>query len=317
MLNLLRRHLDKLMTGSFLCLVLVLVLVCHADFATPGGLALAQWIIVSVALFVALLLIGVRFTPRARPPLRVVVEIGPMVVAVLGYVSLKLYHASGITNWLGISSKDQWMMSADVALFGKTPYLWFSQWGLDSHFFLQVMSIFYGLYPFTPIIVLSWFMYKGDMEQLRLIRRTLLISFYCGYCFYILFPVAGPLSLATPAKPLFIESTLTYTFLMGNFRFATDCFPSLHTANPWLMAWLCRGKLPRWLMAVAIIACSAITLSTIALRFHYGVDDIAGLIWIFPISLLARASLSREKAELPSAPRRTTLLEDQSQGMAT
>jgi hypothetical protein len=155
MLNLLRRHLDKLMTGSFLCLVLVLVLVCHADFATPGGLALARWIIVSVALFVALLLIGVRFTPRARPPLRVVVEIGPMVVAVLGYVSLKLYHASGITNWLGISSKDQWMMSADVALFGKTPYLWFSQWGLDSHFFLQVMSIFYGLYPFTPIIVLS------------------------------------------------------------------------------------------------------------------------------------------------------------------
>ena len=155
MLNSLRRHLDELMTGSFLCLVLVLVLVCHADFETPGGLALAQWVIGSVALFVAVLLIAVRFTPRARPPLRVVVEIGPMVVAVLGYVSLKLYNASGITNWLGISSKDQWMMSADVALFGKTPYLWFSQWGLDSHFFLQVMSIFYGLYPFTPIIVLS------------------------------------------------------------------------------------------------------------------------------------------------------------------
>jgi len=78
-----------------------------------------------------------------------------------------------------------------------------------------------------------------------------------------------------------------------------------------------RGKLPRWLMAVAFIVCLGITLSTIALRFHYGVDDIAGFIWIFPISLLARASLPREKAELPSAPRRTTLLKDQSQGMAT
>ncbi|HEV2485001.1 MAG TPA: phosphatase PAP2 family protein [Terracidiphilus sp.] len=296
MLNFLRRRLDELMTGSFLCLVLVLVLLCHVDFATPGGLLLAQLVIGSIALIVAVLLIAVRFTPRVRPLLRIVVEIGPMVVAVLGYVSLKLFHASVITIWLGISSKDQWMMAADVVLFGKTPYLWFSQWGLDSRLSLQVMSSFYGLYPFTPLIVLSWFMHRGDMEQLRLIRRTLLISFYCGYCFYILFPVSGPLSLTTPAKPLFIESTLTYTFLMGNFRFATDCFPSLHTANPWLMAWLCRGKLPSWLMAVAIIVCTGITLSTIALRFHYGIDDIAGLVWIFPVSLLARASLPHETA---------------------
>jgi membrane-associated phospholipid phosphatase len=232
-------------------------------------------------------------------------------------VSLKLFHASAITAWLGISSKDQWMMAADVALFGKTPFIWFSQWGLDSRLFLQVMSSFYGLYPFTPVIVLSWFMYKGEMEQLRLIRRTLLISFYCGYCFYILFPVSGPLSLTAPAKPLFIESTLTYTFLMGNFRFATDCLPSLHTANPWLMVWLCRGRLPLWLMAVAIIVCTGITLSTIALRFHYGIDDIAGFVWIFPISLLARATLPLETAERPSAPRRTTLWKGQSQGIGT
>jgi hypothetical protein len=296
MLNFLRRRLDELMTGSFLFLILILMLLCRAHFATAGGLALAQWVLGSVALLVALLLGMMRFTPRVGPLLRVVVEIGPIVVAVLGYVSLKLYDASVITTWFGISSKDQWMMAADVALFGKTPYLWFSQWGLDSRLSLQVMSGFYGLYPFTPVIALSWFMYRGDMEQLRLIRRTLLISYYCGYCCYILFPVSGPLSLTTPAKPLFIESTLTYTFLMGNFRFATDCFPSLHTANPWLMVWLCRGKLPSWLMAVAIIVCTGITLSTIALRFHYGIDDIAGLVWIFPVSLLARASLPHETA---------------------
>jgi membrane-associated phospholipid phosphatase len=317
MLNFLRRRLDELMTGSFLCLVMILMLLCRAHFASPGGLALARWVLGSVALVVAALLTAVCFTPRVRPMLRVVVEIGPIVVAVLGYVSLKLYDASVITSWLGITSKDSWMMAADVVLFGKTPYLWFHQGGLDSRLFLQVMSCFYGLYPFTPVIVLSWFMYKGDMKQLRLIRRTLLISFYCGYCFYIFFPVSGPLSLATPAKPLFIESTLTYTFLMGNFRFATDCFPSLHTANPWLMVWLCRGKLPRWLMAVAVIVCAGITLSTIALRFHYAIDDIAGFIWIFPISLLARATLPPRTADCPSAPRRTTLGECQLQSTAS
>jgi membrane-associated phospholipid phosphatase len=193
-------------------------------------------------------------------------------------------------------------MAADVALFGKTPYLWFSQWGLDSRLFLDGLSLFYGLDPFTPVILLGWLMYKGEMEQLRLVRRTVLISLYCGYCCYILIPVSGPLSLATPATHLFIESSLTYTFLMGNFRFATDCFPSLHTANPWMMVWLCRGRVPGWLMAVAILVCTGITLSTIALRFHYGIDDLAGLIWIFPISVVACATLPRETAEQTDAP---------------
>ena len=185
-------------------------------------------------------------------------------------------------------------MAADVALFGKTPYLWFAQWGLDSRPFIEVMSFFYGLYPFTPILVLGWFMYKGDMEQLHLIRRAVLISLFCGYCCYIFFPVSGPLSLTTPATPLFVESAAVYRFLMDNFRFAGDCFPSLHTADPWLMVWLCRGKLPWGLMAAAIVTCTGITLSTIALRLHYGIDDLAGLVWIFPISMLARASLPRK-----------------------
>ena len=247
----------------------------------------------SVAVLLSVLLVARRFTAAVGPALRVVVEVGPMVVAVLGYVSLKLFDASVITRWFGITSKDPWMMAADVALFSKTPYLWFAQWGLDSRLFLEVMSIFYGLYPWTPVIVLCWFMYKGDMTQLRLVRRTVLISLYCGYLCYIFIPVSGPLSLAAPEKPLFVQSTVIYTFLMGNFRFATDCFPSLHTANPWLMVWLCRGKVPGWMLGMGALVCAGITLSTIALRFHYGVDDLAGLAWIFPISMIARATMPR------------------------
>lgn len=293
MLSFLRRRLDELMTGCFLFLVLILVVLFPVDFATAGGRLFAQCVLWSACVFVAGLLVAVRYTSRVRPVLRAVVETGPMVVAVLGYTSLKLLHAAVITHWLGISSKDPWMMAADVAVFGKTPYLWLAQWGLESRLFLELMAMFYGLYPWTPVIVLGWFMYKGDMEQLRLVRRAVLLSLFCGYLCYIFFPVSGPLSLEDPLKPLFIQSSLIYTFLMGNFRFATDCFPSLHTANPWLMVWLCRGKVPGWTLSMGALVCALITLSTIALRFHYGVDDLAGLVWIFPISLMARATLPR------------------------
>jgi membrane-associated phospholipid phosphatase len=219
-----------------------------------------------------------------------------MVVAVVGYVTLRLLNAGTIDNWLSISSKDSWMMAVDVALFGKTPYVWFSQWGLTNPSILRPISWFYGLYPFLPVAALVWFWLKNDRAQFLLIRRTLLISLYCGYCCYVLIPVSGPLSLMPPTAPTYIESTAGYIFLAGNFRYPFDCFPSLHTANPWLLVWLCRGKLPLWLMSATIFTCCGITLSTVALGVHYGVDDLAGLIWIFPIALIASSTLPRETA---------------------
>ncbi len=295
MLTFLRRRLDELVTGLFLLLVAVLTVVHPPVFATRGGLMLARWMLSSAAILVAALWVASRFSPLARAALHFVLQWGIIVVAVLGYASLRLLHASAITSWLGIPSFDHWMMAADVALFGKTPYLWFASWGLDNVQFLRIMSGFYALYPLTPPILLAWFWFRREVTQFRLVRRALVISFYCGYILYLLIPVAGPLSLARSSTPSFLESTLAYAFLANNFRYAYDCFPSLHTANPWLMVWLSRGKLPGWLMGAAITAAAGITLSTIALDVHYGIDDLAGLAWIFLIVPLARASLPRKQ----------------------
>ncbi len=291
MLNFLRRRLDELVTGLFLLLVAVLTVLDPPVFATPGGLLLARAVLWSAAFLAAVLLIAGRFSSRARRLLHLVREFAPIVVALAGYVGLKLLCASAITAWLGIPSFDHWAMQADVDLFGKAPYLWFSRGALDSNLFLGIMSGFYALYPLTPILALAWFRFRRDALQFRLVQRALIVSFYCGYCCYLLIPVAGPLSLARPASPNFLESTVIYSFLAGNFRYAYDCFPSLHTATPWLIVWLSRGRLPRWLMAAAIVAACGITLSTIALEVHYGIDVLAGLAWVFLISPLARATL--------------------------
>jgi hypothetical protein len=295
-LDFLRRRLDELVTGLFLLLVAVLTVVNPPVFATRGGLLLARWVLSSAAILVAGLWATARFSSRARSVLRFVIEWGIIVVAVVGYVSLRLLHAETITEWLRIPSFDPWMMAADVALFGKTPYLWFSRWGLDNDQFLRIMSGFYALYPLTPPILLAWFWIRRETSQFHLVRRALIISFYCGYTCYLLIPVAGPLSLVHSSTPSFLESTLVYSFLADNFRYAYDCFPSLHTANPWLIVWLSRGKMPHWLMAAAIAAACGITLSTVALDVHYGIDDLAGLAWVFLIAPVARATLPREQA---------------------
>lgn len=277
MTNLIRRRLDEILTGIFLLAVLVATILRPPVFATPGGLLLARCVLWGAGTLIAILLVTARFSSLAHRALRIAADIGPVVVAIVGYVSLRLLGAYDITAWLRISAKDPWMMTADNLLFGKTPFLWFAQWGLDSRPFLQVMSWFYVLYPFTPIIALAWFMYKRDRAQFRLVRRALLVSFYCGYCCYLLIPVAGPLSLLSNTPVPYIETTVAYTFLAGNFRYPFDCFPSLHTANPWLILWLSRGKVPARWMTAAVIVCCGITLSTVALQLHYGVDGLAGL----------------------------------------
>ena len=183
-------------------------------FATHGGLLLARIVLWSAAILVTVLLAASRFSSRARGALHFVFDFGPIVVAVLGYVSLRLLGAHAITAWLGIPSFDREMMAADVAIFGKTPYLWFVKWGLDGGLFAQVMSGFYALYPFTPLLAVGWFLWTGDRKQFRLVRRTLILSLYTGYCCYLLIPVSGPLTLAATTASNFLEST-THLFVSG------------------------------------------------------------------------------------------------------
>lgn len=288
-------YLDELLTSLFLLLVAVLTVAHPPHFATPGGLLLARIVLWSAAILVCMLLAASRFSPRARNLLHFLFALGPIVAAVIGYVSLRLFDASVITAWLGIPSFDHAMMAADVTIFGKTPYLWFMRWGLDSGGFARIMSGFYALYPFTPLLAVGWFLWRDDTKQFRLVRRALIVSLYSGYVFYLLIPVSGPLSLAGATSPTFLESTRVYSFLESNFRYPYDCFPSLHTANPWLIVWLSRGKVPSWLMASAVIAACGITLSTIALQVHYGIDVLAGLAWVFPIAAVAKATLPNER----------------------
>ena len=290
MIALLRRWMDEIVTGSFLILLLILAHLRGSPVFEPieqGGLTKKTLWGVAVLL---ILLIGAKMLGRhATSPLRIA-EFLPLVVALMAYESLKHMHATALTVWLGIQPKDSLMMAADNAVFGKTPYLWFAQWGLDRPGFITIMSAFYSLYYVAPIAAMGWFTIAEDVAQLRLIRRGLLIGLYGGYCSYVLIPVAGPLSVPGLVKPLFFEQMTGFQFLMDNFRYAFDCFPSLHTAIPWLLVLLCWNKLPRWLMAVAIICSLGVTVSTVALRFHYGVDVLAGLAWAWTAATLARLS---------------------------
>jgi membrane-associated phospholipid phosphatase len=303
-MDFLRRWMDEILTILFLLLLFLVAYLRNSPIFEPihsGGLT--RKTLLGVAVVLVILFVGKIVGLHTQNP-RSIVEFAPLVVALMAYESLKHMHATALTVWLGIQPRDSLMMAADVALFGKSPYLWFAQWGLDKPGFLSVMTIFYGLYYAAPVAALGWFMIAGDMAQFRLIRRGVVIALYGGYCSYVLIPVAGPLSMPAAVKPLFFGTMTGFQFLLAHYRYSFDCFPSLHTTIPWLLVLLCRNKLPGWLMTIAVLASIGVTLSTIALRLHYGVDVLAGLAWAWAAAVLARVSSPREPVAAPSiAPR--------------
>ena len=84
----------------------------------------------------------------------------------------------------------------------------------------------------------------------------------------------------------------SYQYIMANFRYSFDCFPSLHTAIPWLLVMMCKNKIPALVMWLLVAISIGVTLSTMALRFHYGIDVIAGGIWAAASYVLARLSVN-------------------------
>ncbi|MBS1784244.1 MAG: fused MFS/spermidine synthase [Acidobacteria bacterium] len=204
-----------------------------------------------------------------------------VVAILLVYESLKHLHANQITEWLGISPKDSLMLSIDEHLFfGKTLALWLQP--LSTPWFSQVMWFFYvWVYYLGPVALLGWAYFQMQDDELFLkLRRGLVFCLLGGYLLYLLVPVEGPLFLVGEkfSHPILTQPTLQ-RLTFSTLRYNWDCFPSLHTGLTWLLTVLAWSRMPKAGRVLCVTGASGVTLATVVLRFHYGVDLLAGLAW--------------------------------------
>lgn len=199
----------------------------------------------------------------------------------LVYESMKHLRANQITLALGIHSKDALMLRLDEALFfGKTPALWLQP--LATAWFTRVMWFFYGwVYYLGPVVALGWAYAQGrDPELFRRLRQGIVFCLLGGYLSYLVVPVAGPLFTvgAQFQHPILTQRVLG-TRVFDVLRYNWDCFPSLHTAVSWLIVFLLWPRAGRMGRVVCAVGAAGVTLATLVLRYHYGVDLIAGVAW--------------------------------------
>jgi membrane-associated phospholipid phosphatase len=204
----------------------------------------------------------------------------PIVATLAVYESLKHLHANRITLSLGIAPKDNLMLRIDEMLFGQALPLHLQ--GLATPYFVQVMGFFYvWVYYVGPVFILSiaYFVWRDKPLFIRL-RLALVLGLLGGYVLYLVVPVAGPLFLIGEkfTRPIATQPIIGQ-LAFDQLRYNWDCFPSLHTAIPWLLTFVVWRRLG-WLgRCLAVAAASGVTLSTVVLRYHYGIDLIAGILW--------------------------------------
>jgi hypothetical protein len=268
---------DKVLILSALGLLISLGWITGVPIFEPFGRGRLTYFTVLGLPLLALLLLVRRSQWRLRGFLG---SWWPVIGIVAVYESLKHMHANRITEWLGIPPRDDLMLKVDQLLFGKALPLWMDSW--TAPWFQSTMTFLYiWVYYLGPLLLLGYAYLSGRERLFRRLRLGLVLGLLGGYILYLLVPVAGPKFLIGDQfqHPIPSHSRLE-TLVFDTMRFNWDCFPSLHTAIPWLLTVLVWRRLPGWIVAIGAILSSGVTLSTVALRLHYGVDLIAAFAWV-------------------------------------
>ena len=211
---------------------------------------------------------------------RALSEWWPVLGVLIVYESLKHLHANRITEMLGILPKDGLMLRADTFLFGRALPLWLDGWTWIP--LQHLMWFFYvWAYYIGPVLLLGYaFFVRDDSLLFRRLRRGLVLGLLGGYLFYLFVPVAGPLFTIGDrfTHPIVTQPELR-KLLFSTLRYNWDCFPSLHTAVPILLSLLAWPSVRSPVRIVCVVSSAGIALACLVLRFHYGIDIIAGILW--------------------------------------
>jgi len=203
-------------------------------------------------------------------------DVAPVVLAVLLYPQTELLN----TTLQGDRVLDARLAEIDVWLFGGHPSVWLDQ--LVSPALTQVMSFCYAFHMPMPMIVLG-FIY---LWRERALFVEAIDGFVCmmtlGLLGYILVPGVGPRYLLAPLYTHALDSgalTQMSEAVVSVLRVPRDIFPSLHAAASALVL-LYAFRASRALGLALLLPTLGNWISTLYLRYHYGIDLVAGFLLV-------------------------------------
>lgn len=268
--------------------------------APPGpvrdGCAKVVW--VTAAVLVAGCLIG-RGVPALPPIVRAVVYR----VAIVGVVIANYLTLRDFLQLVRPDAVDDALVRIDLWLFGVEPALWLERYNRRP--IIEWFSFFYFSYfgiCLAYMLTVVWLSKSGRKTAEYAVGTALV---YCvGQIGYTLVPGYGPIAHLKSSFRGDIDGGFWWSMVWDTVQAGgamKDIFPSLHTAAPlWFALFAFQQSKTdrrwRWPARITGFFSANIIFSTLLLRWHYGIDVIAGLALAFSVSYLAPRLVAREEA---------------------
>ncbi len=179
------------------------------------------------------------------------------------------------------------LIQADLALFGVNPTQWAERF--HSPIVTEVLQWIYASFYFIPLVLGVWLALRRRWLELDVSLIAVILGFYTSYVGYFLVPARSPCLVLSHSFPLeglwLVESIREKLDSLEKIKF--DCFPSGHTEVSLLVLWYAWRFEPR-AFAILVLPITLLIASTIYLRYHYGVDLVAGLFFAIAVVLIVR-----------------------------
>lgn len=238
---------------------------------TRVDLTRGNWLIALANVLVIVFLFLVT-RPGHGPVGRVLREVMPLVLMLVGYAALDVLSGGG-----QLQAHDDVLLAWEQAAFGMQPARdWWR--GQTSPFWSTLLHGVYFFYYLILAVPALFFLLRGDWPAFRRLTRNVVCTFCVCFLVFVLYPVAGPYYVfERPAGAMVdnLPAHLVYAALASGSSFGA-AFPSSHVAAA-TAAGLAAFKGNRTLGWILLIPVLLMPIATVYTQMHYAWDAIAGV----------------------------------------
>jgi len=243
---------------------------------------------VAAANLLAALLIGLLARAPARPAVRTLRVLYPLLLLPV------LYGELDLLNRAGPAVHDALVQRWELALFGsQVSREWWR--AAPSVFWSTLLHGAYFSYYFVVSVPAFWFISRGNHPAARRFVLAVMTTFVACYLVFVFFPVAGPYYVFSRPADWFLDNPaarLVYRTLAGGSSYGA-AFPSSHVAAT-VAAAIATWQGSRRLGLVLLVPTILLTVGVVYCQMHYAVDALAGLALGSGVALAVGTAVSRQ-----------------------